>query len=343
MRYFTRLVEVFGGFAKRAEPIDDQAKRRWAKRIWNWTSLVLLLVILLLDGIPQRLIIQVAFYLHSQYLPATAWDIGKDRQTNPLAIAVDPQGNVYVGGVIDGVIHKFTNDGRPLITWKNGRDSDDNIGPDGIALDHTGHIYTTDYFVGINKYSTSGHFISTWPVRSQQKGTEVIDSFWGIAVSPAGNVYVVANFENCILEYTPDGKFIRQWGSKGSEAGQFNDPRGIAIDSHGIVYVVDSENHRIQRFTDKGVLIGNLVKWSAWHFFEYIAIDASDNVYVADKYFLWKYAPNGTLLTKWPVGNLRTVLFPPFIRGLAVDNAGNVFAVDSDSARVYKYRPRNHK
>ena len=43
-------------------------------------------------------------------------------------------------------------------------------------------------------------------------------------------------------------KFVRQWGSEGSDNSQFEGPLGIAVDSHGNVYVTDSGNQRIQVF-----------------------------------------------------------------------------------------------
>lgn len=40
-----------------------------------------------------------------------------------------------------------------------------------------------------------------------------------------------------------------QWGSLGSGNGQFNSPRGMAVDSSGNVYVADTGNNRIQKFS----------------------------------------------------------------------------------------------
>lgn len=47
--------------------------------------------------------------------------------------------------------------------------------------------------------------------------------------------------------------FDRMWGTEGNEPGQFEQPRGIAVDAIGHVYVLDTENHRIQRFDESGV------------------------------------------------------------------------------------------
>lgn len=51
-----------------------------------------------------------------------------------------------------------------------------------------------------------------------------------------------------IQKFDSNGKFITKWGSKGNGDGQFTSPAGIAIDSSGNVYVVDTGNDRIQVF-----------------------------------------------------------------------------------------------
>jgi len=71
-------------------------------------------------------------------------------------------------------------------------------------------------------------------------------------------VYVADSWNNRIQKFTKDGRFLSAWGSYGSGDGQFNYPRGIAIDTDGLVYVADSWNNRIQKFTKDGQFL------SAW-------------------------------------------------------------------------------
>ena len=52
------------------------------------------------------------------------------------------------------------------------------------------------------------------------------------------------------------GTFLLTFGSRGSKDGQFLGPTGIAIDSTGIVFVADWDNHRVQLFSPKGDFIG---------------------------------------------------------------------------------------
>ena len=55
-------------------------------------------------------------------------------------------------------------------------------------------------------------------------------------------------------------EFVLQWGSLGSGDGQFRGMHGIEIDAEGNVYVVDTGNNRVQKFTSDGVF---LMKWGS--------------------------------------------------------------------------------
>jgi len=85
----------------------------------------------------------------------------------------------------------------------------------------------------------------------------------GISIDTDGLVYVADSWNNRIQKFTKDGltkdgQFLSAWGSEGSGDGQFNEPWGIAIDTDGFVYVADSWNSRIQKFSKYGEFVDKL-------------------------------------------------------------------------------------
>lgn len=52
-----------------------------------------------------------------------------------------------------------------------------------------------------------------------------------------------------------NGLFVSQWGSIGSGPGQFNNPRRVAVDPSGNVFVADFGNDRIEKFDGNGKLL----------------------------------------------------------------------------------------
>ena len=55
-----------------------------------------------------------------------------------------------------------------------------------------------------------------------------------------------------VMKYDKNGKWLKMWGSRGAEPGQFNTPHSIATDAQGNVYVGDRGNRRIQVFDGEG-------------------------------------------------------------------------------------------
>ena len=74
-----------------------------------------------------------------------------------------------------------------------------------------------------------------------------------VAVLPDGSFYVSDGYGNSrVIKFSKEGKFLFQWGEKGSGEGQFNLPHAVDLDEAGNVYVADRENGRIQKFDANG-------------------------------------------------------------------------------------------
>ncbi len=131
------------------------------------------------------------------------------------------------------------------------------------------------------------------------------------------------------------------WGGPGAQPGEFNEPRGIAVDRNYNVYVVDSKNDRIQKLGPNGQPItvwGK--KGSGQGEFQDpggIALAPDGSVYVADtwNHRIQKFDGNGTFLLEWHEEN------PGFWgpRGVAVAADGTVYVTDTGNKRVLAYTP----
>jgi DNA-binding beta-propeller fold protein YncE len=78
-----------------------------------------------------------------------------------------------------------------------------------------------------------------------------------VAWDRAGNIYVADGMgygtgNARVAKFDKDGHFLKSWGSRGGEPGQFDSLHGIAIDGTGNVYVADAGNKRIQVFDPDG-------------------------------------------------------------------------------------------
>ena len=136
--------------------------------------------------------------------------------------------------------------------------------------------------------------------------------------------------------------YITQWGVQGSGNGQFQSPQGVATDAAGNVYVADTGNHRIQKFTSNGVYITQWgVQGSGNGEFQVpysVATDAAGNVYVADgnNRRIQKFTSTGVYITQWGTSGSGNGQFNIPV-GVATDAAGDVYVVDLFNYRIQKF------
>jgi DNA-binding beta-propeller fold protein YncE len=217
---------------------------------------------------------------------------GAGQFDEPLGLATDASGNLYVSDLGNGRIQKFDSSGTFLLQWGSPGSGDGEFtSPIGVAIDDAGNVYVADSdnfsaHYRIQKFDSSGNFLLKWG--SSGSGDGQFDGLQGIAVDPSGNVYVADLWNHRIQKFDANGNFLTKWGSPGSGDGQFVLPRGLATDSSGNLYVADFGNDRIQQFDANGTL---LAKWGTlgggsgqFNGPGWVAVAGSGNVYVADQY-----------------------------------------------------------
>ena len=151
---------------------------------------------------------------------------------------------------------------QPLASWgATGRAPNQYQKLGGIAADARGYVYAADHSGGgVLKYTATGQYVRTIgrPRPPQNYGDPApLDQIRlpeGVAIGPEGNLYVVDTDtpHTRVSVWTATGRFVRSFGDYGSGPGQLSDPRQVAVDGAGFVYVADSANNRVQRFTPDG-------------------------------------------------------------------------------------------
>jgi DNA-binding beta-propeller fold protein YncE len=133
-----------------------------------------------------------------------------------------------------------------------------------------------------------------------------------------------------------------EWGDSGSANGQFDQPRGIAVDPDtGLVYVADAKNNRIQKFDLSGLFLG---KWGQsgindGDFNEPygIAIDTLGLVYVSDEnQRIQIFDRTGVFQTKFGGFGFSDGFFY-YPHGLTVNDSCQIYVADSFNHRLQRF------
>lgn len=233
-------------------------------------------------------------------------------------------------------IQKFDASGKLVIAFGAGLfnyphgldvDADENVWVcDGRARDGKGETCI--------KFSSAGERLLTLGRRGVAgDGHDTFNGPSDILVAPSGEVFVAdghgGDTNARIVKFSPDGKFIRAWGRKGSAPGEFDMPHGLAMDSAGRLFVADRGNNRIQIFDQDG---GFIAEWRQFGRPSGLYIDDTDTLYVADSQSTPESNPgfaqgirigstaDGVVTAFIPWSETNT------IEGVAADAAGNVYA-----------------
>jgi len=228
--------------------------------------------------------------------------------------------------------------------------------PRNLAVAADGTLYVADTgnhrIVQIN---TNGEVLNSWGSfadSATMEGGAPPGTFyepWSVAIGTDGSVFVADTWNHRIQKFTPDGRFLTQWGVFGQAetSDAFWGPRDIAIDSDGQVYITDTGNKRVVVFDENGNYITEFggAGLLPGQFDEPvgIAVDEAGLVYVADTWNqriqVFKYDPQSNLfvsLREWDIVGWygQSLENKPYLR---VNAAEHVFVSDPEGYRILEF------
>jgi serine/threonine protein kinase, bacterial len=277
----------------------------------------------------------------------TANGVGTAAQFNiPEEVALDAGGNIFVADSLNNSVRKITPAGN--VTTVAGSSTGvagyanatgtaalfDNV--NAVVVGAGGNIYVAD--------SNNNAIRKITPTKTGNSSVEVVTTFAGSA---------------------PNNRNLDDAGTEGSRNGtgtgaEFDFPVGVAVDTGGNIYVADTNNNLIRKITPAGNVTtlagqadvagyanGNGTS-ATFNFPCAVAVDADDNVYVAD-------SNNNAIRKITPAGVVTTLAGDPpyqgmadgtgttarfnFPSGIAVDSGGNLYVADTNNNAIRKITP----
>ena len=233
--------------------------------------------------------------------------------------------------------------------------------PHGMFVGKDGHVWIADQQsvkdqkgATVVEFSPAGKVLRTLGKPGVNVEThETFGAPTDVLVAPNGDIFVSDGHQGCncdsrIVKFGKDGRFIKEFGTKGSGAGELNMPHTLAMDSRGRLFVGDRSNNRVAIFDQDG---GFIMSWTQFGRPSGVFIDAHDLLYVADSESREEegYGHNPGVHRGIRVGSVKDGKVVTFIpdpmptggssaaEGVAADPAGNIYGAEVGPRDLKKY------
>ncbi|BBX74692.1 6-bladed beta-propeller [Mycobacterium shinjukuense] len=283
---------------------------------------------------------------------ATVWvaeRCGETRTPDQIALGAP---FACAGSTLDPIL-KFDTNGKLLGSFGAGMI----VFPHAIHVDRDGNVWVADGLgyggkgQQVLKFSPAGQLLlALGKAGTPGGGEDEFNSPSAVVTAPNGDIFVAdghgGNTNARIVKFDKTGKFIKQWGHKGSGPGEFDTPHTIAMDSAGRLFVGDRNNNRIQIFDQDGQFLNVWTQFSRpsgiYINNGIIYVTDSESESLATDHNGWK---RGIRIGSVADGSVWALIPDPIdyatntsgAEGLAVDAAGNIFGAEVGQHRMMKY------
>ena len=233
------------------------------------------------------------------------------------------------------------------LLWTATGDGDGMNFPASIVLDPQGRLWVAD--AGNSRFAIftpDGTFVEYWGSKGKGDGQFNLTYASGnpngsIAFEPDGSFFVLDAANRRVQHFDKDRKFLNSWGGFGTGPGQYNDAIGIAIDSQGLVHLLDDGRDVVETYDQDGTVLGSFSPGLPGpNTADSLALDAQGNAYVSACCSagngVRKFDPKGTLVTTIGAGSSGPGRFADSPVGMAIDSAGRLFVTDGPTGSADK-------
>ena len=269
----------------------------------------------------------MVFHRPGRGFDTAATDLLKD----PAVLEIDPQS------------------GRLINSWG----ANTFLVPHGITVDQANNVFLTDVALQqVSKFSHDGQLLfSVGEPRVGKWDATHFNQPTDIAIRADGSFYVSDGYVNSrVAIFDSHGKWMREWGKKGSGPGEFSNPHGLSfVNGSTDVIVADRENSRLQVFDRNGTFkrewTGAKDAGTTGRVFS-VATDAEGFLYIGIRREDYDTAHTGVLKLDRDWQIVAAVGFdrpgdPVFnaVHDLAVGRDGSIYVAETRTKRVVKLRP----
>ena len=151
-----------------------------------------------------------------------SWGEGSGMFTGAHQVRFDPHGNLWYVDAADDIIYRFDSKGRTVGT----------LGTNPEPWTWLTHV-----------------------IERAARGKAAFYQETDIGWSKDGSMFVSDGYGNSrVAKFDQDGNFVKSWGERGGQPGNFNTPHSLVVDNNDVIYVADRGNSRIQTFDTEGNL-----------------------------------------------------------------------------------------